>query len=200
MPLAARWHGTRGLAVGVLSFCPRRAPEFPAQPGAGRGPAALGGGHGDIERFGDFIEIHAAEKVHLDQARLLGVEFGEPAEGLIDREHLVGALFRHRHDVFQGDRARAVAPFRGLAATGMVHQDAAHEEGGDSQELRAVLAIRQTLVDHAEIGFMDEGGGLERMLAPFPLEVSFGYAMQFGIDQGEQVVKCRSVALADTSE
>jgi hypothetical protein len=36
---------------------------------------------------------------------------------------------------------------RRLTTARMVHQDAAHQEGGDAQELRPVLAIRQTLVD-----------------------------------------------------
>ena len=51
--------------------------EFVAQPGAGGSPAALDGGYGDAEQVGDFVEVHTAEKVHLHQPGLVGIQLGQ---------------------------------------------------------------------------------------------------------------------------
>jgi hypothetical protein len=92
------------------------------------------------------------------------------------------------------------ASLRRLTAACMVHQDAAHQEGGDAQKLRPSLAIRQTLVDQTEVHFIHQRGWLQGVISTLAPEVSFGDAMQLWKQQRQQAVDGSPIALPDTGQ
>ncbi len=70
---------------------------------------------------------------------------------------------RHMEGVFGGcldgsDAASLAAEFAGV-----VDEDLANELGGDGEEVGAASSssIGQVLCDEAQVGFLDQGGGLE---------------------------------------
>jgi hypothetical protein len=72
--------------------------------------------------------------------------------------------------------------------TRVVDQDAPHHLRGDAEELRAALPGDAVLTGESEVRFVDQRGGLQRMVRPFMAKVRRGSPSQFTIDQWEQAV------------
>jgi hypothetical protein len=51
----------------------------------------------------------------------------------------------------------------------------------------AILPV-DVLFGEAEVGFVDEGGGLEGVVAALATHVGGGDAVEFGVDEGEQLL------------
>jgi hypothetical protein len=82
----------------------------------------------------------------------------------------------------------------------VVNEDAAHEGGGDGEEVGAGLPVDLLDAGEAEIGFVDEGGGLEGVVGCFAAEVDGGDAAQFGVDERDKPFFCLPVALFQFDE
>ena len=94
---------------------------------------------------------------------------------------------RDRHGVFEQDfLTRAAAPRRVMLA-GVIEQDASHLGGRDCQEMSPAFE-RRTLVDQADVGFVHQGRGLQRVFAALAAEVGAGQTMQLVIDQRQELV------------
>ena len=81
----------------------------------------------------------------------------------------------------------------------MVDQDLAHGAGGDGEEVGAVFEI-DGCADELEVGFVDEGGGAEGLVAPGGAETVGSEGFQLGMDVGQEGVKGLFVALARAVE
>jgi len=68
----------------------------------------------------------------------------------------------------------------------VVYQDPAHQLGGHREKVGAVLPRGGALIDQAQICFVDEAGGLQSVIVPFPLKILPGELAQFFVDQGHQ--------------
>ena len=66
------------------------------------------------------------------------------------------------------------AAFEGVLRAGVVDKDAAHELGGDAEEVGAALPGYAGLVDELHVCFVDEGGGLEGVVGALPAHVIGG--------------------------
>ena len=149
------------LLVGVGS-------QFPAEPSAGERPVAFDGAFGNAEGFSDFFHAEAAEETEFDDFGLARVESAEAFEGFIEGED-VFIFLRGEGDGFIEDHSRAAAAaFVTLMRAGVVNQDAAHGLRGDSEEVGFALPVDPGLVDQFHVGFVDEGGGLERVVVAAP--------------------------------
>ena len=116
----------------------RRA-YFVEQPRPGVGPPTFGGGFGDAEDLGRFLDLQTDEIAELDQFGLLRFEGGEAVEGFVQRQKLVvrrgAGDFEFVHVEMRGTGAAALPAF----AAGAGDEDAAHGLGGGAEEVRAVL-------------------------------------------------------------
>jgi len=70
----------------------------------------------------------------------------------------------------------------------VVDQDAPHHLRGDAEELRAALPGDAILPDQPEVRFVDQCGGLQRVVRPLAAEVRHGAPSQFPVDEREQIV------------
>jgi hypothetical protein len=61
----------------------------------------------------------------------------------------------------------------------MVHQDLAHEAGGDAEELGAVFDPQRRLIDEPEIRLMHQGSALQSVIASLRGEVVAGQPAEF---------------------
>ena len=94
---------------------------------------------------------------------------------------------RDRHGVFEQDfLSRAAAPGRVMLA-GVIEQDAAHLGGRHGQKMSAAFE-RRALVHQLDVGLVNQGRGLQRVLAALAAEVGAGQAMQLVIDQRQKLV------------
>ena len=70
----------------------------------------------------------------------------------------------------------------------VVDQDAPHHLRGDAEELRATLPGDAILSCQPEVRFVDQCGGLQRVIRPFAAKIRPRSPSQFPVDQREQVV------------
>lgn len=76
-----------------------------------------------------------------------------------------------------------------MAATGIVHQDAAHDLGAGGHEMRTVQPVRALAVDQVQEGFVYQRCGLERVALRLCRHVVLGDAMQFPVQQRNQFLE-----------
>ena len=74
-------------------------------------------------------------------------------------------------------------------------QARAHHLRGDAEEVRAILPLNPGLIDHPEVSFMDQGGGLESVAAALAVQVATGEPPQFPIDHREQQIDGLAIAM-----
>ena len=82
----------------------------------------------------------------------------------------------------------------------MVAEDAAHDCGGDAEEVRAALPGDVLLLDEAEVGFVDEGGGLDGVAGALAAHVVAREPPQLVVDQRHQAFERRLVTVAPVDE
>jgi hypothetical protein len=82
----------------------------------------------------------------------------------------------------------------------VIDQNAPHDLRGDREKVRTIGPVDVPLIDQANVGFVDEGGGLECVTSSLPAHVAAREAMQFFIDQRVQLVECRLIPVAPLSE
>jgi len=168
--------------------------------GAGGGPIAFDGAGGDGEGFGGLLNGEAGEDAEFDDGGLLGVELGEGAKRIVDGFD-GNALGLEGGDGFiEGGKGEAVAALGGGAGAGMIDEDAAHEGGGEGEEVGAALPIDAVVADEFEPGLVDEGGGLEGVAGSFVLKVVSGEAAEFVVGEGSEFVESGGFAGAPSEE
>ena len=168
----------------------------------GHAEIAADGGDGGVDDFGGVFEGEAGEEAEFDDAGLAGVEFFEGVEGGVEGEDVcIRWLGDGELGGFgEGDAEGAVAAFGGLGFAGGLDENAAHESGGDAEEVGAVLPLVGLPFDEAEEGFVDEGGGLEDVAGAFAGEVVLGEGVEFAVDEGGEAGEGVGVALAPGGE
>ncbi len=155
--------------------------ELGEEPGAGELPIAFGGGEGDFEHLGDFVEVEAAEEAHFDDAGFAVVFQGELGEGTVNFD-----------DAFEGEGAgggfEAGRPGHGAglglalvshAVADGVDEHHAHGAGGEGEEMGTAFPA---VVVEPQPSFVDELGGLQTRLAGGAAEMDRRDFMEFPID------------------
>jgi hypothetical protein len=77
-------------------------------------------------------------------------------------------------------------------AAGMIYENPAHHLGRHRDELNAVLPAGP-LVDQTQVGFVDEGRGLQGVTGPLAAQVRGGAAAQFRVQEDHQAIPCRRI-------
>jgi hypothetical protein len=67
---------------------------------------------------------------------------------------------------------------------------------GYAEELRPVLPRRPLLIDQSQVGLVDEGRRLQRVIAPFTAEVGRGALVEILVKQRHELVSRASVSCA----
>ena len=83
---------------------------------------------------------------------------------------------------------------------GMVDQDTAHQAGGEGDEVHGATPLHPSLVDETQVGFVNQGGRLQRVLRAFPLQVTRRHAPKLVVDEGHQRCQRLFVAVAPLNE
>jgi len=156
-----------------------------SEPGLGNVPIAFGGGTGDTEDFGGFFSGQTAEEAEFDEAALLLVDLGEGLEGIIEGDDVGVAELGKGLDGIKLDAAVGTA-LCGAAGTGVVDEDLAHQPSGDTDKVGTIFGLERTLVAKAQVGFVDESGGLQGMAGTFTLEIVVGHGAEFGVHERDE--------------
>jgi hypothetical protein len=75
-----------------------------------------------------------------------------------------------------------------VTAARVVHQNPSHELRRYRKEVGAILPAHSLVIDQSQIGFVDQGGGLQAVVGAFPFQVMPCQAAEFVInDRGELI-------------
>jgi len=120
----------------------RTAPSA-VQPRTRHAPAVLHLGGRDPHHLRRLVDVQPAEKTQLHGARLFRIEGCQPVHGHIQLENV---LFPIDDAAIGGglkcDGPRISAAFEGVLVAVMIHQNAAHQIGRRSEEVRTVLPCK----------------------------------------------------------
>ena len=94
--------------------------------------------------------------------------------------------------------AAPAAALVGLLAAGLIDQDAAHGLGAGTEEVGAAVPVRRRARAHqAQVGFVDQGGCLERLPCVLLGQPASGQRAQLLVHQGQELLGGVRVALLD---
>ena len=88
----------------------------------------------------------------------------------------------------------AAAAFLAVGRLGIVQQDAAHDLGGDAEEVGTILPAGAALIDELQVGLVDEGSGLQGMAGALAAELGAGDPFELLVDERRQLIHHRSIA------
>src|SRR6266478_2651324 len=82
----------------------------------------------------------------------------------------------------------------------MVNHDAPHQLRGSRDKVGPALPDRLRIIDQPEVGFVENGGGLQGVAGALPAHVMVGEPVQFGLHQREQLLQRSLVSAAPVAE
>jgi len=140
-----------------------------------------------------FLDCEAAKEAQLNEARLLGIERRECDECVIEGEQIEVRLRKKLETLIERDAAGAPASFGCLVPAGVVDEDFPHQVGSHGEEVRAGLPRSSVLVQHSQIGLMNERRALESVIRALVPEMPAGELLQLCIDERQQTVEHASL-------
>ena len=99
-----------------------------------------------------------------------------------------------------GFERKARHPIRVLLAPRMLDEHPSHHQGGDGEEVRAVLPAHLVLAKQPQKGLVDQGSGLEDMPLTLPAQVAGRELSQLAVDEGSEAVEGLAIASAPGSK
>lgn len=163
------------------------------EPDSGESPIALNGAWSDADDGANLLHGETAEVSELDDFGLAGILLLEPGERFIEQRDLVETLGRDGELVLQLDAFHLSAALIGVAGAGVVDEDAAHDVGGEADEMGAVVPV-DVLLDQAEVGFIDQGGRLQGVVGALAAHAGVRDAMQLCVDERQELLGRCSIA------
>lgn len=99
-----------------------------------------------------------------------------------------------------GIRQPRAAPLQAPSLTCVIDADAAHGFCGGSEKMSAAVPADVIVADEAEVGFVDEDGGLEGVVGLLGAELAVGDLAEFVIDEGPETLGGAGCAGVDGGE
>src|SRR5262249_13380457 len=120
---------------------------------------------------------------------------------LVERHQILARLGRQQFRFFQRLARHPAAVLEAAFAASVLDQDAAHGLGTGSEEVTAVLPVGLCVTaKQAQVGLVDEGGGVQRLSRRFVSQPVGGQPAQVVVDQGQELRRGVRVAGRDGVE
>src|SRR5262249_21188977 len=133
-----------------------------------------------------------------DQLGTGRIYLSQLVQGVVEVEQLVRRFRQGDVDVFEAQSPPAAAALEPAPVAGAVDEDAAHGLGGGSEEMPAAVPVPFLVVpDQAQVGLVNQGGGLERLSRLLVGQLLGGELAQLVVDQRQELLCGRGVALLD---
>src|SRR6266513_5445453 len=82
----------------------------------------------------------------------------------------------------------------------MVNHDAPHQLRGRRDKVAPALPDRLRIIDQSQVGFVENGSGLQGVAGALPAHVMVGDPVQFGLHQWEQLLQRSLIPAAPVAE
>ena len=86
------------------------------------------------------------------------------------------------------------------ALAGVVHDDLAHRDGRDGEEVLPVLPVELAAIEQPQVGLVDEGRGVERHVAGARREAAMRHGVQLDVDERQQGLDRAALAAAQIAQ
>src|SRR5215467_7777943 len=160
------------------------------QPGASETPPAFYGRRRDPYHLRDLFDGQAAKETELYDTSLLIIHGRQPGERLIERYDIV--LPFRAYSIFnfrQIHRKRVATALDSMFRPVVVHQDAAHQIGGQTEEVSTIPPLDSILIDQTEISLVHQRLRLKRLFAFPATQMMAGKALQLAVNQWQQLLQ-----------
>lgn len=171
------------------------------QPRPCRCPFARNRGRRDAKDLRSVFDRKSSEESELDNTRLLLIEGGEPLQCVVEHDDIeIDRLWRG-FDSFVDCHFADSAPALGrLMAAGVFDKDLSHNARGHSEEVGAILPVRNIGADKTNVGFVNEGRALQCVTGTLALQVMGSYLTKFVVDERKQIIQSLLVSASPTDE
>jgi hypothetical protein len=136
----------------------------------------------------------ARKEAQLDDTGFPGIQCGKGIQGII-QPHELGVTVRNSDPRFvEGYAAISAASLYGAAGESVIHKNPTHDLRRNGKEMRAVFVSHILRVNKPEEGFVHEGSGLQCMLFPFSGQAPSSNALQFIMQDRQELVERAGIA------
>ena len=173
--------------------------QLSVQPDLRGAPVAPDGDRRNLEDYRRLLDREAAEKAHLDDLDLSGIDAGERVQGIIESDEVDGRVVAQDSGFVQRDVLDAASAFE-VVPSSSLHKNATHQLRRDGKEVRSILPSHPLIVDQSDIGLIDQRGGLKAVVGSLAPHVAMGKPAELGVHDGRQRVERAMIAVAPRTQ
>jgi hypothetical protein len=142
------------------------------------------------------LDAQAAKDAQFDDTTSPRIECRQGIERVVKRNEVAAAALRRPDErVAQRHSPEAAASLEVAPGARALDEDVPHEPGGECEEVRTIPQAHAGTLDEAQIGFVDERGGLERVAGGFAPHMPPRQLTQIPVNQRYEPLERRLVAL-----
>ena len=131
---------------------------------------------------------HPAEEVELHDLRLPLVPLGQPGQGLVEGDELLGSIGVGRELFRERDVIRVTSTLLSSSGAGMIDEDPTHGGGGQGEEVGPVREVHVGIYQPG-VRLVDEGRGAEGVVRPLSAQATSRQIPELVVDQGDQLIQ-----------
>src|SRR6266436_178134 len=131
-------------------------------------PFARHGGGRDSQHFRGVVDRESPEEAQFHDPALLLVELSQILQGFVEHDHIEIRLRREHGTLVQSHLAGVSSTLSCLVTTCILDQNLAHETGGYSEKVRAILPLGELMSHQSVVCFMNESCALQSMVGTYP--------------------------------
>ena len=139
-----------------------------------------------LQHFGGLVDAQAAEEAQLDHLGFARCPLRQRRQGIVQGHEVIGAIGAEDGFGIERDMLDIRAALD-VAAPRAVHEDAPHRLSGHRKEMGAILPAHALVVDQAQVGFVDQRGGLQAVAGPLALHVVVRQTVELVVDDRGQL-------------
>ena len=153
-----------------------------------------------MQHAGDLLVVETAKVSQLDYLTASRISLGQSLQCFVQTNEFAALIRSDCSNFLERDLLCAAASLCVGMSPRVIDQDAAHDLGGDREEVRAIRPVHILLIDHTDVSFIYQGSGLKCVVFSLSAHVTAGEAMKLVVDQWIQLVQSGLVPFAPLSE
>lgn len=138
----------------------------------------------DAQNVCCFFNGKAAEVAQLDHPRFLCIKRCQSFERIVQRNQFRASFDGSINVFIQREFLKILTALFRIVLACMIHKQASHNLGSNSEKMSAVLPVYSRLVYEPHISLMHQRGGLQRVIHSFTPQIIRRQLPQFIVDDG----------------